>query len=265
VQTLGSSRHLTAEERKAILDLQVADAVARGGRVMAWWRAGSAEAVVSYHRYLQGPRWTYAFRLLVVGLLFTPWRAAVLPLLGELAEAGSDLGAVLTVGVVGSWAARTRYERITVDEHGVVKVTGTGLLAAAAGMTLYVGLASTISGGAHVQGVISVALARGYAYDFRFAALLLLGLTMVFAGVLCLTAVRGLARGQRRAWDRALSGSLLLLLATGLMTPLPGGQGELAAFQAFPAAVNLIVLMSTWQRKALAARSATSHAAIAAG
>ena len=66
---------------------------------------------------------------------------------------------------------------------------------------------------------------------------------MVFAGVLCLTAVRGLARGQRRAWDRAMIGTLLLFLVTVPMTPL-GGQGELAAFQAFPAAVNLIVLVA---------------------
>jgi hypothetical protein len=246
-QTLGSSRRLTAEERKAILDQQVATAVARGGRITEWWGRGSFEAVVSYHRYLPGRPWTYALRLLVLGLLFTPWRAAVLPLLGEFGEEGSDLGAVLTVGVIVLWAGRTRYERITVDEDGVVKVTGAGLLAAATGLTLYVGLASTISGGAHLEGVIQTAIERGYAYDFRLAGLLLLGMTMVFAGVLCLTAVRGLARRQRRAWDRAISGTLLLFLVTVPITPL-SGQGELAAFQAFPAALNLIVLVAARRR-----------------
>lgn len=246
-QTLGSSTRLTAEERKAILDQQVAAAIARGGRVTEWWGRGSFEAVVSNHRYLPGSRWTYAFRLLVLGLLFTPWRAAVLPLLGELADEGSDLGAVVTLCVIVLWAARTRYERITVGVDGVVKATGAGFLAAAAGLTLYVGLASTIFGGAHLQGVISVAIARGYVYDFRLAALLLLGMTMVFAGVLCLKAVRGLARRQRRAWDRAISGTILLLLVTAPITPLPV-QGELAAFQAFPASVNLIVLVAAWRR-----------------
>jgi len=225
----------------------VAAAVARGGRVTEWWGRGSFEAVVSYHRYLPGSRWTYAFRLLVLGLLFTPWRAVVLPLFGEFADEGSSLGAFLTVGVIALWAGRTRYERVTVGEDGVLKVTGVGLLATTAGLALYVGLASTISGGAHFQGVISVALARGYAYDFRLAALLLLGMTMVFAGVLCLTAVRGLARGQRRAWDRAISGTLLLFLVTVPITPLPV-QGELAAFQAFPAALNLIILVAARRR-----------------
>jgi hypothetical protein len=247
MQMPGSSRRLTAEERMAILDQQVAAAVALGGRVTEWLGRGSFEAVVSYHRYVPGPRWTYALRLLVLGLVLTPWRAAVLPLLGELAEEGSDLGAVLTVGVIALWACRARYERITVDEEGEVKVTGAGLLAAAAGLTLYVGLASSIFGGAHFLGVITTASRQSYAYDFRLAGLLILGITMVFAGVVCLTAVRGLARGQRGAWDRAMSGTLLLLLATVPITPLPV-QGELAAFQAFPAALNLIVLVSAWRQ-----------------
>jgi hypothetical protein len=98
---------------------------------------------------------------------------------------------------------------------------------------LLVGLNSTIFGGAHVQGVISVAMERGYAYDFRLTALVLLGATMVFAGVLCLTAVRGLVSGQRRAWDRAMIGTILLLLATVPITPLPV-QGDLAGSRPSP-------------------------------
>ena len=68
---------------------------------------------------------------------------------------------------------------------------------------------------------------------------------MVLAGVLCLTAVRGLVRGQRRAWDRAMIGTLFLLLVTAPITPLPV-QGQQAAFLAFPAALNLIVLVAAW-------------------
>jgi hypothetical protein len=71
----------------------------------------------------------------------------------------------------------------------------------------------------------------------RAPGLLLLGMTMVLAGVLSLTAVRGLARGQRRAWDRAMIGSLLLLVAPVPITPIPV-QGELAGFLASPAAVR---------------------------
>ena len=70
---------------------------------------------------------------------------------------------------------------------------------------------------------------------------------MVFAGVLCLTAVRGLARGERRSWDRALSGTLLLLVATVPIVYVPV-QGLLAAAQAWPAALNVIVLVGAWHR-----------------
>jgi len=119
------------------------------------------------------------------------------------------------------------------------------ILTVAAGMTLYVGLASTIFGGAHLWGVLVTASRGAYeSYDFRFAALLLLlGMTMVFAGVLCLTAVRGLAHGQRRAWDRAVIGSFLLFLVTVPITPLPV-QGEQAGVLAVPAALNLVPLVA---------------------
>jgi hypothetical protein len=159
----------------------------------------------------------------------------------------AQLGAVLFVGIVALWAGRTRYERLTVDERGGVKKAGAGLHAGAATVTILVGLFGTVSGGAHFQGVAEAALRRGYAYDVRLAGLLLLGLTIVFAGVLCLTAVRGLARGQRRAWDRAMIGTLLLILVTAPIYPSPT-QGELAGALAFPAAVNVIVLALAWHR-----------------
>jgi hypothetical protein len=231
-----STELIPTDPREAILSQQLAAAVARGGGVQ-WWGRGSFEAVVSYHRYLPGQRWTYALRLLVLGLFVPRFGSAGTPL--------DKPGLVLWLGVTVLWAGRTRYERITVDEHGGVKEAGAGLLAAAAGATLLAGLLGTISGGAHLEGVIQTAVARGYAYDFRLTALILLGTTMVLASVLCLTAVRGLARGQRRAWDRAMIGTLFLLLATAPITPLPA-QGQQAAFLAFPAALNLIVLVVAW-------------------
>jgi hypothetical protein len=227
-----------AEERKAILDQQVAAAVGRGGGVQ-WWGRGSFEAVVSYHRYLPGRPWTYAFRLLALGLVLTR------PAIADTALSG--LGAVFTLGVIVLWAGRTRYERITVDEHGGVEAAGAGLLGAAAGLTLLAGLNSAIFGGAHLEGVIQTAMTRGYNYDFRLAALLTLGITLVFGGAVCLTAVRGLARGQRRAWDRGMIGTVLLILVALPIGPLPV-QGELAAGVWLLAAVALTVLVVAWRQ-----------------
>jgi hypothetical protein len=217
----------------------VAAAVARGGGVQ-WWGGGSFEAVVSYHRYLPERRWTYAIRLLGLGLVLTRGAADDLGLGGP--------HAVLLLGVFGSWAGRTRYERITVDELGGVKEAGAGLLGAAAATTLIAGLAGTIPGGAHLAGVIGNATSGVYqSYDFRLASLLILGITIAFGGVLCLTAVRGLARGQRRAWDRAVSGTLLMILVALPIGPLPV-QGELAAGVWLLAAVALTVLVVAWRQ-----------------
>ena len=68
--------------------------------------------------------------------------------------------------------------------------------------------------------MIQTATTRGYPYDFRYAGLLLVGITIVYSGVLCLWAVRGLARGERPAWDRALSGTILLLLVAVPLIPV---------------------------------------------
>jgi hypothetical protein len=235
--TPDAASRLSAEERKAILDQRVAVAVASGGQVASWGR-GTFETVVSYHRYLPGSGWRYIFPLLLIGIV----------LMGPAtANRFAQLGAVLFVGIVALWAGRTRYERLTVEERGDVSEAGAGLHAGAATVTILVGLFGTVSGGAHFQGVVEAAIRRGYVYDVRLAGLLLLGLTIVFAGVLCLTAVRGLARGQRRAWDRAMIGTLLLILVTAPIYPSPT-QGELAGALAFPAAVNVIVLALAWHR-----------------
>ena len=93
----------------------------------------------------------------------------------------------------------------------------------AAGTTLLLGGLATLMGSAHLDGVLVTAGRRHYAYDFRFAGLLLLGFTITFAGILCLTAVRGLARARRPAWDRALIGTLLMAAgALGSASSLDG-------------------------------------------
>lgn len=116
-----------------------------------------------------------------------------------------------------------------------------------AGLTLIVGF-NLIAGLAHIQGVMATAARRGYTYDFRYAGLLLVGITIAYAGLLCLWAVRGLARGQRHAWDRALSGTLLLLLVSLPLIPVDGPGQDNAVSTAIPAAVILVLLLVTRHR-----------------
>jgi hypothetical protein len=93
--------------------------------------------------------------------------------------------------------------------------------------------------------VMVTATRRSYAYDFRLAALLLVGMALVFAAALCLSAVRGLARHQRAAWARALIGTLLLLL---VLVPLSPVQPEMAPGRSVLAAVNLVLLLVMHRR-----------------
>jgi hypothetical protein len=116
-----------------------------------------------------------------------------------------------------------------------------GCLQLAAVASLCVGVLLSIMGLAHLYGVMVTATRQSYAYDFRLAALLLLGMALVFAAGLCLSAVIGLARGQRAAWGRAVIGTLLLLL---VLVPLGPIQPDMAPGLAFLAAVNLIVLLA---------------------
>jgi hypothetical protein len=94
---------------------------------------------------------------------------------------------------------------------------------------------------AHLYGVLVTATRRSYAYDFRLAALLVVGMVLVFAAALCLSAVRGLARRQRVAWGRALIGTLLLLL---VLVPLSPVQPDMAPGMSVLAAANLILLLA---------------------
>jgi hypothetical protein len=235
METPASAPRLTAEERKAILDQHLTAAVARGGRLV-WWGRSSVERVVSSHRYLQGRIWGYALPLLIV-LLFA---VRVGDLLGWL-------GVAIALGAIVVWVGRTRYERVTVNEQGVVKVAGAGLLAIGAGATLLAGLDAAVAGGAHLEGVVQVAIERAYPYDFRLASLLLLGMLLVFGGVLCLTAVRGVARGRRSAWERGAIGAILLILVAQPMTPL-GAQGQQGTAIVLFAGMCLFALaLALWQ------------------
>jgi drug/metabolite transporter (DMT)-like permease len=113
----------------------------------------------------------------------------------------------------------------------------------AAGVIGFLGVLYVIQGLGHMQGVMATAARRGYDYDFRYAGLLLVGIIIAFAGVLCVSAARGLARGQRPAWDRALIGTLLLLLVSVPLLPVDGPGQDNAVSIAIPAVVQLIVLL----------------------
>ena len=124
-----------------------------------------------------------------------------------------------------------------------------GVVTAAVVVAVWFGLGNIIQGLGHIQGVVETATRRGYPYDFRYAGLLLVGIMIVYSGVLCLWAVRGLARGERPAWDRALSGTILLLLVAVPLVPLEGpGQDNAILQAAVPGAVSLIVLLAARPR-----------------
>ena len=106
---------------------------------------------------------------------------------------------------------------------------------------MLVGLLLTVMGLGHLYGVVVTAANKAYAYDFRLAALLRLGMALVFGGALCLSAVRGLAGGHRNAWGRALIGTLLLLLVLVPMSPM---QPDMAPGLSIVAAVNLILVLA---------------------
>jgi hypothetical protein len=108
-------------------------------------------------------------------------------------------------------------------------------------MTLIVGVAATVFGTAHLYGVIVTAIRRvSCRYDFRFAALMIVGTLIVIAGLLCLASVRSLTKGRRPAWVRAVSGTVLLLLVAVPLVPV---QPELAGMMSLLGALNLIALL----------------------
>ena len=92
--------------------------------------------------------------------------------------------------------------------------------------------------------MITTAAAQGYGYNFRFAGLLIVGILLVVAGTMCLAAVGGLARRERAAWERALYGTLLLLLVTVPLIPVQPATAQGAII----GAVNLVLLLAVFRR-----------------
>lgn len=124
-----------------------------------------------------------------------------------------------------------------------------GVVRAAVAVALVLGLGNTLGGLGHIQGVMVTSARHGYPYDFRYAGLLLVGITVAYSGVLYLWAVGGLVRGERAAWDRALIGTILLLLVAVPLLPVEGPGQDNAILQALvPGTVSLIVLLAARPR-----------------
>jgi hypothetical protein len=130
-----------------------------------------------------------------------------------------------------------------VVQRGTDPGTRSAVSKLAAGFTLFVGLFSAILGSSHVYGVMVTANLKAYRYNFRLASLYLVGLTIVAAGVLCIAAGRGLARGQRIGWERALFGTTLLLLISVPLIPMQTG---LAGGLSTVGVLNLVALAAAW-------------------
>lgn len=100
-------------------------------------------------------------------------------------------------------------------------------LAVAAALDVLCGLENVLLAGAHLAAVIGRALAgkgtRGsptFDYDFFFYSLVLLGALLAAAGILCLTAAKGLVRGDLPAWRKAFWASVFLLAVNAPLAPI---------------------------------------------
>ena len=111
--------------------------------------------------------------------------------------------------------------------------------AVAATTTWLVGVQSAGSAIGHLVAVVYTAQGGNYSYNFRYAALLLVGILITLAGAICLSALTELRSGRQPDWGRALRGTLLLLVITGPLVPVqPALAGGLTAL----GLVNLAVL-----------------------
>jgi hypothetical protein len=120
-----------------------------------------------------------------------------------------------------------------------------GLAQFAAATTAFVGGWAVFFAGAHLISVIAAATMGYYpAYQFRFAALLIVGMTLVYGGLVCITAVRGLASGRRSAWGRAVIGTSLIVLVSVPLIPL---QPDVASPIALLSMLNLVALLGAWR------------------
>ncbi len=103
------------------------------------------------------------------------------------------------------------------------------VLTAVATVNLFNGILITALGSGHLIAVISRAIAGAgsgpagtFVYDFRFYALVLLGMLLMAGGIGCFAPARGLTRGETRAWGTALWSTVALLAVNVPLIPVQG-------------------------------------------
>jgi len=102
---------------------------------------------------------------------------------------------------------------------------------ALAGVTALVGLTAAVPAGMHLVAVTVVAYTQRGGYDARLAQLLVIGTAVLVLGVVVLSAVPGLSRGERPVLRRAAAASGLYGLIGILMAPVdPPFAGAIAIF-----------------------------------
>ena len=126
------------------------------------------------------------------------------------------------------------------------------------GLDAICGLASSLLGGAHFFAVMARALrgvgiqgAVAFSYDFRFYALLMLGLLLAVPGILCLRSARSLTKGEPAAWKNAFWSSVVLMVVNGLLIPIQ----RFAILLGGLALLNTVVLAASRQRIVRAGQS----------
>jgi len=120
--------------------------------------------------------------------------------------------------------------------------------ALAGAVDLSLGIFSGALGLGHLIGVLGLAIERAlghrataFTYDFRFSALLIVGVAVAGSGLLCLRWAGRLTTGALEAWRGAMTGTVLLLIVDLLLIPVQGFAVALSIF----AAVNLAALLLT--------------------
>lgn len=115
---------------------------------------------------------------------------------------------------------------------------------------LFAGLVTLTLGVLHTGAVIGNALrgkgvggAATFEYNFRFYALLLVGMVLIVPGLLCVLKAWQLARGDAGAWRVPLWSSVVLVAANAPMIPVQ----DFAQVPGGLAGVNLIVMLLVWR------------------
>ncbi len=122
--------------------------------------------------------------------------------------------------------------------------------ATAGTLDLFAGLVTLALGVLHTGAVIGNALqgkgvggAATFEYNFRFYALLLVGMTLIVPGLLCVLKAWPLARGDVGAWRVPLWSSLVLLGVNAPMIPVQ----DFAQVPGGLAGVNLSAMLFVWR------------------